>query len=219
MVDAACRIAGKEELYVFSGRHYGRVRFSKGGPEHSLAAGPTLLSKGWNTLPKMGFGTVDTLVPVPGHENQLYVFFGGRYARIKLENYDDSFVNDGARPITAGWKSLAQAGFDAVDAAMLTPGTKNEMYFFRGLNYVRLDNGTDKLVNKVAPIAQGWPSLVQAGFDCVDAIVPSPSGQDLYYVFRGDQFAVIKVDSSRADTLVSPPKPISAVWKALEGWV
>ncbi|KGO73649.1 Hemopexin/matrixin [Penicillium expansum] len=198
MVDAACRIATKEEIYIFAGRHYGRVRFSKGGPEHNLAAGPTLLSKGWNTLPKMGFG---------------------RYAKIKLENYDDSFVSDGARPITSGWKSLAQAGFDTVDAAMLTPGTKNEMYFFRGLHYVRLDNSTDKIVNKVAPIAEGWPSLVQAGFDCVDAIVAVPSGQDLYYVFNGDQFAVIKVDSSRGDTLVSPPKAISSLWQALENWV
>ncbi|EKV07394.1 hypothetical protein PDIG_72550 [Penicillium digitatum PHI26] len=219
MVDAACRIAGKDEIYIFAGRHYGRVRFSKGGPEHSLAAGPTLLSKGWNTLPKMGFGTVDTVVPVPGHDDQLYVFFGGRYAKIKLENYDDSFVNDGARPIASGWKSLVQAGFDTVDAAMLTPGTKNEMYFFRGLHYVRLDNSTDKIVNKVAPIAEGWPSPVQAGFDCVDAIVPNLSGQDLYYVFNGDQFAVIKVDSSRRDTLVSPPKTISSSWQALEKWV
>ncbi|CAI7672970.1 unnamed protein product [Penicillium discolor] len=212
MVDAACRIAGKEEIYIFAGRHYGRVRFSKGGPEHGLAAGPTLLSKDWNTLTKMGFGTVDTIVPVPGQEKQLYVFFGGRYAKIKLENYDDSFVTDGASPITSGWKSLAQAGFDTVDAAMLMPGTKNEMYFFR-------DNSTDKIVNKVAPIAEGWPSLVQAGFDCVDAIVASPSVQDHYYVFRGDQFAVIKVDSSRRDTLVSPPKAISSAWQALEGWV
>ncbi|KAJ5374868.1 hypothetical protein N7517_006874 [Penicillium concentricum] len=219
MVDAACRIAGKEEIYIFSGRHYGRVRFGQGGPEHKLAAGPTLLSKGWNTLPKMGFGTVDTIVPVPGHENQLYVFFGGRYAKIKLENYDDSFIKEGAMSIASGWKSLVQAGFDTVDAAMLTPGTKNEMYFFNGLNYVRLDNSTDKIVNKVAPIAQGWPSLVQAGFDCVDAIVPSPGGQDLYYVFRGDQFAVIKVDSNRRDTLISPPKAISSEWQALEGWV
>lgn len=219
MVDAACRISGKEEIYIFAGRHYGRVRFNKGGPEHSLAAGPTLLSKGSNTLPKMGFGTVDTVVSVPGQEKQLYIFFGGRYAKIKLENYDDSFVNDGASPITTGWKSLAQAGFDPVDAAMLTPGTRNEMYFFRGLHYVRLDNSTDKIVNKVAPIAEGWPSLVQAGFDRVDAIVASPSGQDHYYVFHGDQFAVIKVDSSRRDTLVSPPKAISSAWQALEGWV
>ncbi|KXG52979.1 Hemopexin/matrixin [Penicillium griseofulvum] len=219
MVDAACRIPGKEEICIFSGRHYGRVKFGHEGPEHDLAAGPTLLSKGWNTLPKMGFGTVDTVVPVPGHENQLYVFFGGRYAKIKLENYDDGFANDGALPISSGWKSLVQAGFDTVDAAMLTPGTKNDMYFFNGLNYVRLDNSTDKMVNKVAPIAQGWPSLVQAGFDCVDAIVPSPTGHDHYYVFRGDQFAVIKVDNNRRDTLVSPPKSISSAWKALDSWV
>src|SRR5213595_2615019 len=104
MVDAACRIAGKDEIYIFAGRYYGRLSFSKGSPEHSLATGPTLLSKGWNTLPKMGFGTVDTIVPVPGHEKQLYVFFGGRYAKIKLENYDDTFINDGASPITSGWK-------------------------------------------------------------------------------------------------------------------
>ncbi|KAJ5779520.1 hypothetical protein N7457_007240 [Penicillium paradoxum] len=219
MVDAACRISGKDEIYIISGRHYGRIRITNGNPENGLSAGPTALSKGWNTLPKVGFGTVDTIVPVPGHDNQLYVFFGGRYIKIKVENYDDTFVVDGAHPITSGFKSLAQAGFDTVDAGLLTPGTKSEMYFFRGLKYVRIDTSTDKIVNKVYPITEGWASLVQAGFDSVDAIVRNPAGQDLYYVFRGDQFAVIKVDSNRKDTLVSPPKPISTAWKALDGWV
>lgn len=219
MVDAAFRIPGKSEIYIFSGRHYGRIRITNGNPENSLSAGPTLLTKGWNTLPKVGFGTTDTVVPVPGQENQFYIFFGGRYVKIKLENYDDSFITEGSRTITWGWQSLAQAGFDTVDAAVLVPGTKSEIYFFRGLNYLRMDNSTDKIINKVSPITEGWPSLVQAGFDCVDAIVPSPAGQDLYYVFRGDQFAVIKIDTSRRDTLITPPKPISSAWKPLDGWV
>jgi len=219
MVDAAYHIPGKNEYYIFAGRHYGRVRFAPNNNDKSLVAGPTLISKGWNTLSQEDFGRVDAVVPVPGTENQLYVFFGGRYLKIKLENYDDSFVTEGARSIESGWKSLIQAGFDTVDAAVLVPGTKSEIYFFRGLNYVRVDNATDKIVLKVAPIKGGWTSIAKAGFDAVDAIVPNLNQPGHYYVFRGDKYAVIALDNSRHDTLISGAKPISEGWKPLDGWV
>jgi hypothetical protein len=219
MVDAAYRIPGKNEYYFFSGRQYGRIRFPQNSSDNSLVAGPTHIRKGWNTLSKAGFGRVDTIVPVPGKENELYVFFGGRFARIKLENYDDSWVNEGARTIENGWKSLVQAGFDTVDAALLAPGTESHIYFFRGMHYVRVDNSTDKMVLNVATIKSGWTSIAKAGFDCVDSIVPVLNQPHHYYVFRGDQFAVISLDNNRNDTLVSGAKLISEAFKPLHDWV
>ncbi|KAJ5863809.1 uncharacterized protein N7529_005725 [Penicillium soppii] len=219
MVDAAYRIPGKNEYYIFAGRNYGRVRFTSNSHENSLVAGPTLIRKGWNTMSKVDFGRVDTVVPVPGTENQLYVFFGGRYIKIKLDNYDDSFVTDGVHHIESGWKSLVQAGFDTVDAAVLVPGTKNEIYFFRGLNYVRVDNATDKMARTVTPIKDGWPSIAKAGFDTVDAIVPSLNHEGHFYVFSGDQYAVIALDHNKEDTLVAASKLISDGWKSMDKWV
>lgn len=218
MVDAAYRIPGKNEYYIFSGRNYCRLRVSPPNNE-SIAAGPELITEGWETLRKGGFGTIDTVVSVPGYEDQLYVFFGGHYVHIKLENYDDSFVIDGVRSIESGWKSLVQAGFDTVDAALRVPGSHTSIYFFRGLNYVRIDTATDRVTGKVHQIKTGWPSIAKAGFDSVDAIVSVLDQQGHYYVFYGDQYAVIGLDNNGKDTLITTAKQISEGWRSLDGWV
>ncbi|ODM21111.1 hypothetical protein SI65_04164 [Aspergillus cristatus] len=153
MVDAAYRIPGRDQLYIWSGRQYARIEFNQGTPAQA---------------PQTSASSVDTVVPVPDHKDQLYVFFGGRYLKIKIDdNLNDTSVNSGARTIPSGWKSLEKAGFDTVDAAVVVPGTANQLYFFPGL--------------------EGWPNLVEAGFYGVDAIVESPGGGDVYYVFRGGQ--------------------------------
>lgn len=220
MVDAAYPLPGTSQVYIWSGRQYARIEFTPGGSEERLKAGPKSIRTGWKTFDESDFGRVDTVVSVPGSQDQVYVFFGGRYLKIKIDSYfNDTFVNNGPRTIPAGWKSLERAGFDTVDAAVRVPGTNNQLYFFRGLNYVRVDNSTDEIINGPSPISQGWPSITQAGFDAVDAILPSPTGGDVYYVFRGDKYAKIKVDNSRNDTLFSATKLISSGWTTLDGWV
>ncbi|CAG8140509.1 unnamed protein product [Penicillium salamii] len=218
MVDAAYRMAGKNEYYIFAGRHYGRVKMTP--PDHeSLVSGPKLITKGWNTLNNSGFGSVNTVVPVPGHDDQLYVFFGGRYVHIRLDKYDDSFVIDGAHSIESGWKALVQTGFDTVDAALKVPGSDTDIYFFRGLHYVRINSSSGKLMGKVTPIKTGWPSIVKAGFDSVDAIVSIIDQPGHYYVFYGSRYAVVRLDNAGHDTLISAAKPISDGWTSLDDWV
>ncbi|CAG7924600.1 unnamed protein product [Penicillium olsonii] len=218
MVDAAYRVPGKNEYYIFAGRHYGRLMMTSPGHD-DIVAGPKMITRGWNTLNKCGFGAVNTVVPVPGHDDQLFVFFGGRYVHIKLDNYDDSFVVDGAQPMESGWKALVHAGFDTVDAALRVPGSDTDIYFFRGLHYVRMNCATGKLTGKVTPIKTGWPSVVKAGFDCVDAMVSVIDRPGHYYVFYGSQYAVIGLDNAGHDTLVSNAKPISEGWMSLDEWV
>lgn len=217
MADAAFRIPGKNEYYVFAGRQYGRVKFAHNSHDNELVTGPTLIRKGWKT--PEGFGRVDTVVPVPGEENHLYAFFGNHYVKVKLDDHTDTFDVKNTSPLKNGWNSLVKAGFDTVDAAMLVPGSKSEIYFFSGLNYVRVDSSTDKLVLEVSPIKSGWPSIAKAGFDSVDTIVPSLRHPGHYYVFYGDQFAVIALDKARHDTLISAARPIGEVWKSLDGWL
>ncbi|OGM45018.1 hypothetical protein ABOM_005759 [Aspergillus bombycis] len=221
MVDAAYHIPGRKSVYIWSGRQYARIDFEPGGTEEHLVSGPRSIASGWTTMAEKGVGRVDAVVPVPGHKDQLYVFFGGKYLKIKLDDkLHDSFVNKDALPISHGWKALAKAGFDTVDAAMLVPGTTTQMYFFRGLNYLRWDNDKDEILNGPSPIKDGWPALAASGFDVVDAVFAHPEYDDVFYFFHGDKYARIKVDrSSRHDSIYSAAKPISAGWKTLDGWV
>jgi len=164
---------------------------------------------------------VNAAYRTPGRSQiyQLYVFFGGRYLKIKLDgNLNDTFVNRGSHSILSGRKSLEKADFDAVDAALVVPGTTNQVYFFRDSNYVRVDNFRDEIINGPSLISKGWPSLVEAGFDIVDAIVASPGGGDVYYVFCGVKYVRIKVDSSRGGRLNLSARLISSRWKTLDGW-
>ncbi|BCR89700.1 uncharacterized protein ACHE_50898A [Aspergillus chevalieri] len=164
-------------------RQYSRIEFTPGIPAQA---------------PQTSASLVDTVVPVQGHRDQLYVFFGGRYLEIKIDdNPNDNSVNGGARTIPSGWKSLEKVGFDIVDAAVVVPGNTNQLYFFE---------------------LKGWPNLVEAGFDAINAIVESPSGEDVYYVFCGDKYAKIKIDTSRKDTLNLSTRLISSGWKTLDGW-
>lgn len=70
------------------------------------------------------------------------------------------------------WKSLSDAGFDTIDAAMSVPGGKDEAYLFRGTKYVRIDVANDKITYGPAKLVDEWPGLTQAGFDSVDAAIP-----------------------------------------------
>jgi hypothetical protein len=53
----------------------------------------------------------------------------------------------------------------------------------------------------------------------VDAIVPHLNQPGHYYVFRGDQYAMIALDNNRNDTLISGAKPINEGWKPLDEWL
>lgn len=104
---------------------------SPGTPDERLVVGPKSIRDCWTTFNETDFGRVDTVVPVQGHRDQLYVFFGGRYLEIKIDdNPNDNSVNGGARTIPSGWKSLEKVGFDIVDAAVVVPGNTNQLYFF-----------------------------------------------------------------------------------------
>ncbi|KAF8805814.1 hypothetical protein BYT27DRAFT_7257868 [Phlegmacium glaucopus] len=68
-------------------------------------------------------------------------------------------------------------------------------------------------MNGLKPIVDEWPSLLDAGFSIIDAVVPSPNGHGETYFFSGTQYALVKVvPGTTDDRIINGPKSISTEW-------
>ncbi|KAL2833960.1 Hemopexin-like domain-containing protein [Aspergillus pseudoustus] len=219
MVDAIYYHPGGKHTYAFGGRRYARIDFVPDASEEKITFGPAALRDHWPSLKSIGFGSVEAVLAVEGSPDEAYYFFGGHVARIKVvPSTQSDTVVDGPSLITAKWKSLAQAGFDTIDAAIPVPQKPGEVYFFRGVNYVRVNVDQDKIVFGPAALAKEWPGLTSAGFDSVDAAFPQPDKPDIAYFFKGDRYVKIRVVASAPDQVTWGPKLIADHWKTLD-WI
>lgn len=128
-------------------------------------------------------------------------------------------VATGPTPIINVWGSLRDARFDSVDA-ILKMGN-GIAYFFSGTNYVRVDGiqlgkATDRLAAGPHPISSSWPSLKQAGFETVDAVLPMGGG--VAYFFSGTRYIRVGgIQPGRGgDTLEAGPYQIAEHWGSLK---
>ncbi|KAG8710588.1 hypothetical protein FRC08_016967 [Ceratobasidium sp. 394] len=97
------------------------------------------------------------------------------------------------------------------------PGRPNVAWVFKGKNYGRIEwaPGPEPGValQKSKPISEGWPSLVKAGFEYVDAAVHM--GEETVF-FSGDRMAAVHIDRENYnDTLKAGPYPLTK-WNALK---
>lgn len=164
-IDAAFPVPGHEgEIYVFSGTRYVKIKFVPGTPEESILYGPANIVDEWKSLAKAGFETIDAVLPVPGHEGQVYFFSGNQYVKIKFTpSSSTEEITFGPTTITKEWKTLAQAGFDTIDAALPVPGHEGQAYFFSGSQYVKIkfvpSSSTEEIVYGPTRITNEWKSL------------------------------------------------------------
>lgn len=220
MIDAIYNDPISNEIYAFSGSRYVRITFAATRRADKITnGGPISISKHWQSLAKAGFSTVDAVLPVPAIKGDIYVFFGGQYARIRVKpgNLEDELIY-GPHKILDTWKCLAQAGFDTVDAAMPVPDIEGEAYFFRGTKYVRVNVHNDSIRDGPYTISEKWPGLTKAGFDSVDTILPSPRGNGQTYFFKGMRYARIKVIAGKPDEVEFGPANIVDEWASFD-WV
>jgi hypothetical protein len=157
-------------------------------------------------------------VPVAGSPGQAYFWHGNKYAKV---NIGEDTISFGPASVTKNWKTFAQAGFTSIDAAVETPGVENQLYVFSGTRYVRIQyvpgSSEESIIYGPYQIADQWKSLVKAGFDTIDAILPVSGYKDEAYFFSGNQYARIKFHAgSRDDEVVAGPSKIIDVWKTLD---
>lgn len=213
MVDAVCRVPGKSEAYFFSGTRFMRVKYTSGEADFPVYENGKHIRSEWKTLGAHNIGVVDAVVQVPGESHDIYVFSGAKYLRLRMDKNDlsDSVVTP-LTPIESEWKTLARYGFDRIDAAMVVPGSENNIYFFRGKEWIDVSR-SDKLIAS-GTIKESWPSLVEAGFETVDAILPNED--DTYYVFSGDKYVRIRMKKS-VDEKAGPVRDLNQ-WASLTNW-
>ncbi|KAH6633877.1 Hemopexin-like domain-containing protein [Chaetomium sp. MPI-SDFR-AT-0129] len=162
-----------------------------------------------------------TALPVEGQTNEVYFWHGNNYAKIRFTpSTNDDEIVFGPAKVTSHWKTFAQAGFTTVDAAVPVPGFPRQVYFFSGTRYVRVEykagTSEEKIVYGPYPITEQWPSLVKAGFDTVDAILPVPGEPNQAYFFSGNQYAKIKFEAgTKNDEVLYGPTKITSEWKTL----
>ncbi|KAJ5704664.1 hypothetical protein N7455_005866 [Penicillium solitum] len=218
MVDAVILQEDIQEGYFFSGRRYARIKWASYGSDEKITFGPKPIVDHWPALSNAGFGRVEAAFPVHGTTTEFYFFFGARVARVQFQPGKKDTIVEGPLKITDKWKSLANTPFDTIDAALVVPDLANQVYFFRGTHYVRIDVANDKIIYGPSKLADEWPGLTQAGFDSIDAAVPVPNAKvhGEYYVFKGSQYVRLQVLASKADKLTWGPKPIADYWKSLE---
>lgn len=129
------------------------------------------------------------------------------------------YVTAGPTAISNAWGSLRDAKFDTIDAVL--PMGNGVAFFFSGTNYIRVDGiqlgkSTDSLAAGPHPISSSWPSLKQAGFETVDAVLPMGGG--VAFFFSGTRYVRIggiKVGSG-GDTVQSGPYEIADQWTSLK---
>ncbi len=186
------------KAYLTSGNSYVRYDVTNDAVDSGY---PLALGQGWSGLDGTGFESgVDAVLDLG--TGKTYFFSGPNYLR--ADNATNQ-VDGEVRPIAGNWPGVAEAGFDALDAAI--NWGNGRAYLFRGSQYVRYDIPSDTVDDGPADIEGNWPCLVEAGFDAVDAEVSWGNGK--VYFFRGSQY--VRYDVA-ADAVDSEPADIAGNW-------
>ncbi|KAI0676608.1 hypothetical protein C8Q78DRAFT_1065378 [Trametes maxima] len=158
----------------------------------------------------------------PSDKGRAYFFCGNRYAAINIApGSNDDTIAWGPKSLVDNWPSLGQAKFTGgVDAVLPNPRNGQEMYFFCMEQYalinIRPGTTSDYIVNGPKNTVGEWPSLRQAGFKTVDAVLPNPANSDEAYFFSGERYALINIKpGSNDDYIVNGPKNIVSEWPSL----
>ncbi|QRW04761.1 hemopexin domain protein [Ceratobasidium sp. AG-Ba] len=208
----------KTTTYFFKDGEYVRVQWTPGSNDDRVTFGPAKITDHWKALSDAGFGRVDAILPIAGKENRAYFFCGGEYARIQYTPGDgpEGQILGGVRSLN-NWRSLATAGWDCVDAAILVPGTMDQAYFFSRNEFCRVSfkegsGSADELLEGPYLIQQRWSNL---GFQTIDTIIPSPSSPNQAYVFSGGFAARIELVVGGGVDVKAGPMSAAEYWQSL----
>ncbi|KAG8717247.1 hypothetical protein FRC08_007909 [Ceratobasidium sp. 394] len=218
---AAIKIYGCDQYHFFSGNLYVRVDWMPGHRD-TLAYGPTEFVNDWKSLRDAGFSRIDAILPIPDEVYEAFVFSGTQFCRIRyLVGQNDDVLLSSVGSITSYWSSLAKAGFDHVDGAMIVPGSTDQAFFFSGSKFCRVLfnvglGRSDELLEGPREISERWAKL---GFQTIDTMLPSPytalSTLTHAYVFSEDRAARINLVPGGDVDVLTGPLGAAAYWPSL----
>ncbi|KAI0716331.1 hypothetical protein C8Q76DRAFT_794654 [Earliella scabrosa] len=172
----------------------------------------------------------------PVDDHRAYVFYGNRFTHIHVPDDRGKKQEGLSHIIKDSWPSLESARRGHLDAVLLDAGDKSEgrllhVFWARLHASIRFQDSPkhSRVVKGPAEITARWPSLKEAKFKTVDAVLPlrnstgtGPPARKVY-VFSGEHYVLItnKIESAESpnsgeDSLIEGPKSISGDWSALK---
>jgi len=145
-----------------------------------------------------------------GTNQKIYFFRGSEYIRVDPNNgwkADPGYP----KPIAGNWPGFPANFASGIDAALWS-GTTQQIYFFKGSEYIRVDPANGWSVDAGYPkqIAGNWPGFPAEFAAGVDAALWSGTTQKIYF-FKNDTY--IRVDPSNGWQVdAGYPKPIAGNW-------
>ncbi|KAI1906946.1 hypothetical protein LOZ65_006811 [Ophidiomyces ophidiicola] len=170
---------------------------------------------------------IDTAMRTPGYPDEAYFFKDTRYLRMwwKPGTPEERKIF-GPATISQEWKVVREAGFTRIDAMLPSTRDPQKYYAFSGSRYVRGSfvpgTPTESKLFGPANIVDEWKTLRDAGFDCVDAVLPIRSTdpaagfEEEAYFFCGTRYLRMRwTPQTPREELLFGPAPIAAEWKTL----
>jgi len=180
-IDAAVVREDNGKLYMFKDGQY--VRFS------SVAAGvdagyPKPIAGNWPGLPAAFQSGIDAVLWRKSN-GALYMFKGNQYVR--FTKVDDGVDAGYPKSIADSWPGLPAAFQAGIDAALMRKDT-NQIYFFKGNQYIRYSDvsaGVDAGFPK--PIDGNWKGVPDSYKQGIDAALWRDSNGKIY-LFKNGRF-------------------------------
>ncbi|KAK0507146.1 hypothetical protein JMJ35_010184 [Cladonia borealis] len=154
----------------------------------------------------------------PKNKEQAYFFSDMGCVRIYAgKGAENDYIVAAPNVSAVRWSALAKARIWGVNAALPNPEDETQIYFFSGNRYVLISITEDGIIRGPNIITDKWPSLRQAGFATVDAVMPNPSNKEEAYFFSGSKYALVTIKpDSTDDTIINGPKDIQTEWPSLK---
>ncbi|MFE7119641.1 hemopexin repeat-containing protein [Streptomyces sp. NPDC057654] len=168
-VDTLVAVPGSStDVWMFSGRQY--VRYAVGSM--NVVSGPQEIAAGWPALRTTSFvDYIDAAVHDPGDPaHGLFLF---RDSEVVYYHLDKNTIT-GPNPIALHMPGLANTDFaHGVSAAVKVPRSTDQMWLFRGDDYLRYNIQTHTVEVGPRRVHQGWAALGRTAFvDGVSAVLP-----------------------------------------------
>ncbi|QRV88309.1 hemopexin domain protein [Ceratobasidium sp. AG-Ba] len=208
----------------FKGSKNAIICWTPGGTNESLYR-LSDITETWSALKGTGFARIDAILPVPNNNRRAYFFCADKYVLIEFELgpfllgelITGSRLVVSVTKISTGWPSIAKAGFDRIDAALIVPGRSNEAYIFSKSQYCRIrftpGIANDELLDGPKDIADYWGVM---DFDEIEGIIPRPGKEQNAYVFCEDQYVQIRVNVGDRDELITGRRDVIEWWPSLK---
>ncbi|WP_411130172.1 hypothetical protein [Streptomyces sp. x-19] len=196
-VDAVLPIPNTRDYFVFKDATYRRIRIPVSGPSQ-LVSGPNNINSDWHGH----FSDVEAVIK--GLGNAFQIIHSKGVSALTVKSAPSPAAVRGSTPIdVAHWPSLADGenAFASVDAVLPVPDS-TDFIVFSNDKYRRIRDAQTCITGSTA-ISATWTSLTSGDrpFPSVDAVLPTGAARE-YYIFSGEYFRRIRIDSNLTNTLI-----------------